>query len=379
MDDKSGRLKSTMFLSTQLTLLACLIVAALICAAVNAQSTSSAEENVVPGCLVEDRFFADEVWAKVGERTCLRCHNKNGDAAESSFLLFREGDVDGHDGACLKQNRDAFQAMAKQSEGEESRLLLKVIGELDHGGGQVLQPDSTGYRILKRFLQRLATPSNVPDAEITDNDYNEVPFFNDVAMIPPQRLLRRITLSLAGRLPTPEEVAAVEQNGPAAIDSVLDQIMQEDAFYVRLKEGFNDIFLTVGIEDNAEHCCLIITLKKHDCGISTMISAICPKPNDNVPDGKWPTSIAMRCYENRSNLSPISFAMIARFQNWRLPTTSWCRPTPREATDSLKRSRVSSRIPMIRSSTFRRNCMLSSAAMGRLRNPRQACILMRAS
>ena len=252
MDDKSGRLKSTMFLSTQLTLLACLIVAALICAAVNAQSTSSAEENVVPGCLVEDRFFADEVWAKVGERTCLRCHNKNGDAAESSFLLFREGDVDGHDGACLKQNRDAFQAMAKQSEGEESRLLLKVIGELDHGGGQVLQPDSTGYRILKRFLQRLATPSNVPDAEITDNDYNEVPFFNDVAMIPPQRLLRRITLSLAGRLPTPEEVAAVEQNGPAAIDSVLDQIMQEDAFYVRLKEGFNDIFLTVGIEDNAE-------------------------------------------------------------------------------------------------------------------------------
>lgn len=36
------------------------------------------------------------------------------------------------------------------------------------------------------------------------------------------------------------------------MDSILDRIMQEDAFYVRLKEGFNDLFLTVGIEDNAE-------------------------------------------------------------------------------------------------------------------------------
>jgi len=249
VNEKSERLKSYTPLLTRVTLLTCLIAAAPMSATVNAQSGSLAGENAVPGCLVEDRFFADEVWAKVGERTCLRCHNKNGDAAESGFLLFRDDEVLGHDDACLKQNRDAFQSMARATEVDQSRLLLKVIGDLDHGGGQVLQPDSTGYRILERFVQRLATPSNVPDA---DNDYSAVPFFDDVAMISPQRLLRRITLSLAGRLPTPEEVAVIEQNGSAAIDSVLNQIMQEDAFYVRLKEGFNDIFLTVGIEDNAE-------------------------------------------------------------------------------------------------------------------------------
>ena len=249
MNEESGRRNSYTPLLTRLTLLACLIVAAPMIATVNAQSGSLARGNVAPGCLVEDRFFADEVWAKVGEQTCLRCHNKNGDAAESGFLLFRDDEVLGHDGACLKQNRDAFLSMAEATEGDQSRLLIKVIGDLDHGGGRVLQPDSTGYRILKRFVQRLATPSNVPDA---DNDYHAVPFFNDVAMIQPQRLLRRITLSLAGRLPTPEEVAVIEQNGSAAIDSVLNQIMQEEAFYFRLEEGFNDIFLTVGIEDNAE-------------------------------------------------------------------------------------------------------------------------------
>ena len=229
-----------------------MIVAAALNATVNAQSDSLSQENAVPGCLVEDCFFADEVWAKVGERTCLRCHQENGDAVESGFVLFREGDINCHDDTCLKRNRDAFQAMAKAMDGDQSRLLLKVIGELDHGGGCVLQPDSTGYRILKKFVQRETSPSNVAETDIANNDYKATPFFDDVAIIPPKRLLRRITLSLAGRLPSPAEVAVVEQNGPAAIDSVLDQVMQEEAFYVRLKEGFNDIFLTVGIEDNAE-------------------------------------------------------------------------------------------------------------------------------
>ena len=53
-------------------------------------------------------------------------------------------------------------------------------------------------------------------------------------------------------MPSAEETATAEQGGLAAIDPLLDSLMQEDAFYTRLKEGFNDIFLTIGIEDNAE-------------------------------------------------------------------------------------------------------------------------------
>ena len=45
--------------------------------------TDLAPSQVAPACTLKDRFFEDEVWAKVGERTCLRCHNKNGDAAFS--------------------------------------------------------------------------------------------------------------------------------------------------------------------------------------------------------------------------------------------------------------------------------------------------------
>lgn len=199
-------------------------------------------------CSLGDRVFENEVWAKVGERTCLRCHNSTGDAAESGFLLSRRS---AKSPAWLQDNCNTFQKMALTLEGDQSRLLLKVTGGLDHGGGQVLKPDSTGYRILERYVRRLNPRTDEPvSAESVVND-DPRPFFEGVTMASPRRLLRRVTLSLSGRLPTMAELSAVDQ-GPQAFDAILDGILQEEAFYDRLKEGFNDIFLTVGIEDNAE-------------------------------------------------------------------------------------------------------------------------------
>ena len=217
----------------------------------NGQS-EPAPVSTAPACTLHARFFEDEVWAKVGERTCLRCHNKNGDAADSEFVLLPRTPDRAHDSKWIEQNCEAFLAMAKANEGEQSRLLLKATGELDHGGGAVLKPESTSYRILERFVRRLNPPSKEPPPVEPNSDYNAPPFFEGVAKISPQRLLRRVTLSLVGRLPTAEEQDAVKQAGSAAMDSILDRILQEDAFYIRLKEGFNDIFLTIGIEDNAE-------------------------------------------------------------------------------------------------------------------------------
>src|SRR5438045_9523276 len=40
------------------------------------------------GCAaVVDGFFTDEVWAKVGATSCLKCHKSGGDADESKFVL----------------------------------------------------------------------------------------------------------------------------------------------------------------------------------------------------------------------------------------------------------------------------------------------------
>ena len=203
----------------------------------------------IPGCLLEDRFFEDEVWAKVGERTCLRCHNEKGEAAESAFRLLKP-DLTASDSTWLAQNKSAFETMARSAEGDDSRLLLKATGQLDHGGGEVLKPDSTGLRILQRVVRRL----NQQDTRQPEDDMSKesaaAAFFNDLTMLTPDRRLRRITLSLSGRLPTTTELDEVRQNGDAAVAAILERVFQEDAFYERLKEGFNDIFLTIGIETN---------------------------------------------------------------------------------------------------------------------------------
>ncbi len=207
-----------------------------------------------------NEFFEEYVWARVGERTCLRCHKVGGDAGESQFILQPVEQTASDADDALKHNRRMFELMATSRpenpqtsvSSSESRLILKVTGNLDHGGGEVLKEDSTGLRILRQFVQRLADPISAEDSTSKLLRSSSPKLFDGLTKLSPARRLRRITLSLAGRLPSGSELSEAEQAGDAAVSVILDRILHEDAFYERLKEGFNDIFLTVGIEDNAE-------------------------------------------------------------------------------------------------------------------------------
>jgi hypothetical protein len=199
-----------------------------------------------------DDYFAKEVWAKVGAGLCVQCHKQGGDAEDSKLILKDPRKVQGHaKEEALRQNRDAFSRLARMKEGERSRLLVKVAGGLDHGGADVLKPDSKGYLILAEFVRRLNAPPATAGGPGVD-DKNLPPFFAGVRMLEPKRLLRRVTLSLAGRLPTAAEKAAVLEKGLSGLSPLLDELMKEDAFYERLREGFNDIFLTLGVDGNPE-------------------------------------------------------------------------------------------------------------------------------
>ena len=210
--------------------------------------TARAEETrrQSPQRLVVDSFFAEEVWAKVGERNCLKCHKTGGEASDSKFLLQRTPG----DRKSLSHNREAFSRMADAQGDGKSRLLVKATGGLDHGGGLILKTDSTEYRILERFVRGLSKATQ-PSDKTELAEYDPRPFFEGVQMVSPERLLRRLTLSLAARLPSVQERAAVKERGMQAMDGVLDQLMKEDAFYERLKEGFNDILLML-VPDNGK-------------------------------------------------------------------------------------------------------------------------------
>ena len=59
----------------------------------------------------------------------------------------------------------------------------------------------------------------------------------------------RPTLAFLGRLDEPRKGLAVLLE---AMPAILDSLLKEDSFYDRLREGFNDIFLTLGIDGNAD-------------------------------------------------------------------------------------------------------------------------------
>jgi hypothetical protein len=203
-----------------------------------------------------DAHFADEVWAKVGATACLTCHKAGGDAEDSKFVLLDPRKVQGKArDEVLRHNRAAFARMAAAKEKDQSRLLLKVVGGLDHGGGEVLKADSAGYRVLAGFVRRVSTPAATP-ADLAKIDPTAPPFFAGVVMLDDRRLLRRVTLSLAGRLPTEAEAAAVGKDGLKALPALLKAVMTEDAFYARLREGFNDVFLTLGVDGNPDQSVL---------------------------------------------------------------------------------------------------------------------------
>lgn len=219
----------------------------------------AAEEPVSPSvviCSASTNYFEREVWNKVAAQKCLICHQAGGEAEESKFLLLDPGKRDAASLAdVMRQNQAALAQMATVKENEDYRLLLKVLGRLDHGGDEVLQADSTGYSILADFVRQAngLAPATAPtDTSIPPGP----PLFEGVTMLDDRQLLRRCTLSLAGRLPTVDEMAAIEKNGREALPAILDSVMQEEAFYIRLREGFNDIFLTLGIASNPDQSVL---------------------------------------------------------------------------------------------------------------------------
>lgn len=217
-------------------------------AASSAQQPTEPEPKPDTVCCRVDPFFVDRVWARVGERTCLKCHNSDGDAAETEFQLRSTL----RDRTQLSHNLESFYRMARvKDEAGRSRILLKATGQLDHGGGEVLKAGSLDRQILEQFVRRALAASADTPHKLSKGDWaalEPAPFYAGVIFASDQRLLRRVTLSLCGRLPTERERQAVRKDGRKALDPLLDAMFEEDAFYERLKEGFNDIFLTAGYE-----------------------------------------------------------------------------------------------------------------------------------
>lgn len=198
-------------------------------ASCTAESTAPEKEE---GCLPNDKFFAEKVWAPILSTNCLQCHNAQGAASNSDFVLRGEAET-----GFLDTNLRVFSELAELEVDGTSVLLLKPTMQRPHEGGMRLEIGSEDYKALEEMIARTKQP--VVCTETENDDY-----FAQVVMEDNTALLRKVTLNLAGRLPTPEEYQAVRQDGFAGLDWVLDGVMEEEGFYNRLKEVYNDQLFT---------------------------------------------------------------------------------------------------------------------------------------
>ena len=185
-------------------------------------------------CVDDARFFEEKVQGLVLTPTCSSCHHAAG-AARDSDLIFAPTAQPNH----LETNRAMLTHIAGLERDGTSLLLLKPLGLENHGGGQIITPESQAYTILSGFIARLSEPVVCEEEETDESDA-----FTDLELLSPVSTLRKATLLLSGRLPTSSEVDRVRFGGLPELQSTLDQILGEEAFIERIKEIYNDRLLT---------------------------------------------------------------------------------------------------------------------------------------
>lgn len=185
-------------------------------------------------CVSDEEFFRETVYAPILADNCSSCHNSSGAAKDTSFVL--RTPESGPD--YLESNLEAFSQMSKLRFEGQSWLLLKPTLGIEHEGGERFKEGSDEYNAFVEMMDRLETPSSCEEGDLTEE------FFDGVELLDERATLRKATLALAGRLPTIEEDMRVQEGSWEALDAILDEVMTDPVFYDRLREIYNDKFLT---------------------------------------------------------------------------------------------------------------------------------------
>lgn len=184
-------------------------------------------------CLSNEAFFEKEVQA-ILQANCQSCHNVAGQAKETEFILETSAVPD-----YLERNLAVFSKMSKLQYEGTPWIILKPTGQMEHQGGLRFEMESPEHLAFLEMIERLEDPVECESEEDVVGE-----FFDGVDVLGPVATLRKASLLLVGRVPTADELEAVEAGGMDALDGVLGAMMREEAFYAKVRDVYNDQFLT---------------------------------------------------------------------------------------------------------------------------------------
>ena len=177
-------------------------------------------------------FFNSNISSPIIQGQCIACHVSGG-PAEATLLVYSPGSETDYQATNFNILKDYIAADA----GNANTLLEKSRG-VDHGGSVQLKSDSDEYRDLVAFLGLLG--ASIDSA----NTGTLGAFWQGVAMVSPVETLRRASIIIAGRLPTPVEIASVQSGSDDSLRAALRDLMRGDGFHDFLTTGANDRLFT---------------------------------------------------------------------------------------------------------------------------------------
>jgi hypothetical protein len=188
------------------------------------------------------KTFDTEIETDIVQARCITCHVEGG-LARSSSLQFQRTNT--------ASSLNNFGALSEYIESKGAELLLaKVAGGESHVGGLQLAPGSDGYAAIEKVIAELANMSAATSYVFSGSgdgaSAREASFLSSVVMEPREATLRRATLLLQGRVPTQEELKAVDSD--AKLRKSLLDLMQGEAFREFVVTGVNDRLLIKGAD-----------------------------------------------------------------------------------------------------------------------------------
>ena len=187
-----------------------------------------------PDCISSESYFTREVWIPTLSKTCLGCHAPGGvaEAADARLVLLPQQYPN-----FLDINFETVRTLVQDHADGAGNLLQKPLGAIPHVGGMQMADDDPRYQALTNMVDLLQ--GGIPECEVSATDNH----LDDVVLLDALGTYRKASMQLAGRMPTPAEIDTILEDGDSALPGLVDALLEEDAFYDRLKEMMNDILL----------------------------------------------------------------------------------------------------------------------------------------
>ena len=197
-------------------------------------------------CKTQRMQFHQEAWGPLFAR-CQGCHSASGFAtlhARSNFVLVPDSFPD-----ATQRNLETIASFAKKQANGTSDLLTKVSDKELHPDGITYEKGSPEYVQLKNFIEKLENAQLDAQSPFAVNCRN-MPARMDarlraVPLLDANASFRKAAINIGGRLPKPEEMSRLSQS-PAELPALINALLEEEGFYERLKEVFNDMFVFPG-------------------------------------------------------------------------------------------------------------------------------------